>query len=171
MYINNQPHVVNIGHKKWRLVKKHPIYFKYKNSWWRLDIEAGFEYDLSSIPRIAWTILGKANAGQLDNGSTFHDLPYMLPKNKNKNAILGKDEYECSHQLYCLIGDEWVRSELEINRKYADKIMFDVIDTTKKVKVKPRTLKIIHSFIRLGGWLYWRKSTPLEKINPSRCRI
>ena len=165
IFVNSQPVVKNIGRRKWQLMEDYPCYFKLSGIWYKVVIYKGFVYDGASIPRFAWSILGKTPMGQHDSGTIFHDLVYMV-----KDGIINN---QCHHVAYVALPQGWQTVKaLKLSRKEADKIMFNIIENTKGVVIDrkmSRQLRLMYRSIRIFGGVMWRKHTENRDINPSNC--
>lgn len=164
-FINTQPVVKNIGRQKWQLMEDYKCYFELSGIWYKLVIYKGFVYDGASIPRFAWSILGKTPMGQHDSGTIFHDLAYMI-----KNGTIGN---ACHHIAYVALPSGWETVKaLVLTRKEADQIMFDIIRNTEGVVIDRkmnRRLRLMYRAVRIFGQIAWRRTTNNNEINPKRC--
>ena len=167
--MNGQPTVKNVGERQWQLQKDYAVTFMLRDVLHRLVIKAGMVYDGASIPRWAWTILGKSPMGQHDSGTIFHDLIYMLLKNSKNNAVVGHSVDKCTHTLFIELNGEWHSYMAEMSRKECDAIMFEIIRNTEGVKISKWVLAAMYRGVRIGGAKYWNKSTGNHNINPGNC--
>ena len=171
-FINTQPITRTIGRRKWELMQDYICYFYLRGQLYHLVIFKGFIYDGASIPRWLWSVLGKTPKGQHDSGTIFHDLVYMLFKariNGKLHAIVGHRNERCSHELRAFVDGKWVSASDIISRNEADNIMFDIIESTEDVDIKNWRLVSMRMGIKFGGGKYWKRSTPLNQINPKQC--
>ena len=171
---NIQPSTSAVDKHLWRLDLDSKIYFKLDGVLYELHVKKGIIYDKASIPRLPQLILGKGRTGRHDLGTLLHDVLYMLKKNQHDKIILGLERDTCVCELRALVGTNWVKSLLELDRKQSDYLMFQVIANTKNVDVQNdrkfrNTLRMMYFGIRIGGAKYWKRSTPLNQINPLKC--
>jgi hypothetical protein len=167
--MNTQPITQSVGKRLFKLMEDYTVYFYHRNDYYRLKIKKGFIYDGASIPRWAWSILGKTPIGTHDSGTIFHDLVYMLKKNHEQTAIIGQSIDQCTHVLEMLEGDTWHKVIQGMTRDECDRIMFEIIDNTYNAKLSKFQRAAMFNAIRIGGGRYWKRHTPNQVINPSNC--
>jgi hypothetical protein len=167
--MNRNPSTKSIGKRLFRLTSDHSLYFTHRGDKCRITIKAGFEYDGATIPRWAWSILGKSPKGTHDAGTIFHDLVYMVSKNIQNHALLGRSVDECTHVFEIHHDGKWHKAVQGMSRKECDRLMFEIIATTKGAKLNRFQRAAMYRAIRIGGGKYWKQSTPNNIINPNRC--
>jgi hypothetical protein len=168
--INDNPSTKSIGKHLFQLTADHTLYFTHRGDKCRITIKAGFEYDGATIPRWSWSILGKSPKGTHDAGTIFHDIVYMLVKNIQDHALLGRSADECTHIFEIHQSGKWRKAVQRMSRKECDQIMFDIIETTQGANLSRFQRVAMYYAIRLGGGKYWKQSTPLHKMNPTKCQ-
>lgn len=154
--LNTQPNIkpfsIN-GKTMYMLMVDHIFYF--------MDIELkvyrGFIYDGASIPWLAKPILKVGKDGVHRGGTLVHDILYMLEKDDKNELQLNRNcAYRCSKNI-------------TLSRRDADKIMFEIINTTNNAQMKNWKKNLMMFGIRVGGSRLWKKHTPLEKLNNLKC--
>lgn len=146
------------------------IDFKHKGLVYRLKVFKGFIFDGSSIPRIAWSLLGKSQVGYSLIGSLIHDLMYM-----EKDGIL---ESSCNYDFGLITFSKHVPiikftdATIQFTRKQADKIMFEVLETNEGTRKNISKIQkgLMYRSIRIFGNKMWKKTTPKNIQNPLKCR-
>ena len=170
-FTNTQPITRTVGMRKFELMQDYTCYFYLHGHLYKLVIFKGFIYDGASIPRWLWSVLGITPKGQHDSGTIFHDIVYMLYKariNGKLHAIVGHENDRCTHELRTFVDGKWLSASDIISRNEADDIMFEIIESTENVDIKNWRLVSMRMGIKFGGAKYWRRSTPLNQINPKQ---
>lgn len=101
----------------------------------KVIIPKGFKTDLTSVPRIFWSIIPPF--GTYQEAALIHDCLY-----KNKGIIKGINK--------------------QLTRKESDEIFYQIMlqDNTKKIRAK-----IIFWAVRMFGWKYFGKTKEEQKDN------
>lgn len=140
------------------------LYFEHHGLVYKLKVFKGFIFDGSSIPRIAWSVLGKSQIGYSLIGSLLHDLMYM-----EKDGIL---ENSCHYEFGFITFGKWISATIQFTRKEADDIMFAVLETNEgsKNNISKTQKALMYRSLRLFGNSKWKTSTPRHIQNPLKCR-
>ena len=133
--------------KQYLLIKKMNIKLSNGKT---IFICSGFEWDLSSVPRIFWPILPPN--GDFILGALIHDWMYQ-----QKDYII----------------KEWFDNDTKKARKFDDKEMFlwsSKVNTSSGFSLKKVDNSIRYSGVRLFGWTVWN-SNYREKVKGMRIEI
>ena len=132
-----------IGEKEYEVME--PFVFQYITSkpieTIIFKIEKGFQCDLASIPRSAWSIMGIFPVSKsVIHASLVHDWLYRSEKNRSCERI--------THLALCDMSDM-----IDLNRRDADKIFAGILRQEGVPKWKRR---VLYAVVRLFGWLYYK---------------
>lgn len=170
---NTQPDIIPIKINKKQLYELRQdwvCYFLLNNKIYKLLIYKGFIYDGASIPWIVKPLIRVGKDGVHRSGTLFHDLVYMIEKNKvGRNRYASLNE-KCHHKIFEFDGLNWNRTELMLSRTECDKLMFEIIKTTPLANLRKYKITLMKLGIRLGGGSSWKKHTDSELLNPLKCR-
>lgn len=169
---NTQPIIIpiTIGKKQYyELIEDYACYFIVNSKIYKLLIYAGFVYDGASIPWIVKPILRVGIDGPHRGGTLFHDFIYMIEKIKIGKTLYSKISTDCHHVLYEQKNNEWVNSELSMNRATCDRIMFEIMWSTPSADLKQYQVNLMRFGIKVGGNRYWKRHSPKTVINYKKC--
>jgi len=109
----------------------------------QLNAEAGFEFDLASVPWLARAITGFTPSSFKWIGPLFHDLIYEYEG----------DLPQGSYRVWDNDIDGWVNSKKIWTRKNADRFFCRLM---KDDGVGSKRRKMAYWAVRAGGWLAWK---------------
>lgn len=138
-----QPHIIPIGHKKYRLEEDFHFYLNEKNYAYIITIEKGFVYDGTSAPQILWTLTGITPDGIHRAASLVHDYLYHYEGNVPKGTfiVLDKRAMTCPY------------TRKKYTRKFADDFFLKMLKLYNKRNISNWSMYL---FVRLFGWVKWK---------------
>jgi len=140
-----QPSLIPISDKWYRLTQDYQYTWEAENNTWRVVVFAGFETDIASVPRVVWTITGIIPDGLHRAAAVIHDLLYMAsgaPKKPN-----GTLEYFSS------VFGSWQACKLPMGRKNCDRLFCRIM---KEAGVSKLKRDLMYQKVREFGWIPWR---------------
>lgn len=138
--------VLSTGREGFRLVAPWSYTWHHGAVTRRLCIEAGFEHDGASVPRLLWTCLGLTPAGLVSAAALAHDWLYRHSGRFQPRSLWERPE-----------GSEgWidVSDFLLCTRKEADRLFARIMREAGVPRVRRR---LAYLGVRMGGWWLWQE--------------
>ncbi|MEM0951942.1 MAG: DUF1353 domain-containing protein [Cyanobacteria bacterium P01_H01_bin.74] len=142
-----QPQLAFITEGLYRIEEAYTYEWTVTNTHYKLVVPKGFETDIASVPRWAWSTFGILPDGLHRGAAILHDMLYRSNKPKGvrlknyyfKRDILGNWE-NISHVLW--------------HRENCDRLFMRVM---KQAGVKPWKRWLMFKALRLFGWIGWQR--------------
>ena len=140
-----QPSLIPITDRWYRLTQDYQYTWESKNNTWRVVVFAGFETDIASVPRIVWTISGIIPDGLHRAAAVVHDLLYKY------NGLPGQPDGTV--QFFNSVFGCWQDSQKRWSRKECDLLFIQIMAEAGVPKLKR---DVMYQKVREFGWIPWR---------------
>jgi hypothetical protein len=102
-----QPVNYPIGERLYKLYLPFVYIWKKNDTWYRITIPEGLEYDGASIPRWAWSVLGLRPDGLIRAAATGHDFLYV------NGGKIGQNYERLDGNLWKEVNATWTKEQTD----------------------------------------------------------